>query len=182
MAPTISVAGGPPVIGRRGHRIPRERALDHVFGYAAVNDLAIRDRQLQRWAARTFHVMYGNGKVFDGNLVLGPVIVTADEVQDPMTLSIRCWVDDELRQDSTTREYIWGVREVIEYYSSMITLEPGFLICPGTPGGCAVGSDPDCGGQSRHLAPGARYLRPPQTVTVEIGGIGRIANQVRNIP
>jgi 2-keto-4-pentenoate hydratase/2-oxohepta-3-ene-1,7-dioic acid hydratase in catechol pathway len=170
------------VIGKRGHRIPREKALDHVFGYAAVNDLAIRDQQLQRWDARTFHVMYGNGKIFDGNLVLGPAIVTADELRDPMHLTIRCWVDDELRQDSNTREYIWGVQEVIEYYSSMITLEPGFLICPGTPGGCAVGSDPDCGGQSTHVVPGSQYLRPAQTVTVEIGGVGRITNQVREIP
>ena len=167
------------VIGKRGHRIPRERALEYVFGYAAVNDLAIRDRQLTRWQGGSFQVKYGDGKVFDHNLVLGPAIVTADEIADPMNLSIRCWVDQQLRQDSNTREYIWGVAEVIEYYSSMITLEPGFLICPGTPGGCAVGSDPDCGGRSTHIAPGSEYLRPGQTVAVEIGGIGRIANQVR---
>jgi hypothetical protein len=69
--------------------------------------------------------------------------------------------------------YETGVAEVIEYYSSMMTLEPGFLICPGTPGGCAVGSDPDCGGRSSHAAPGSEYLLPGQVVTVEIGGIGQ---------
>ena len=169
------------IIGKRGHRITRERALEYVFGYTAVNDLAIRDRQLTRWQHDAFQVKYGNGKVFDHNLALGPAIVTADEINDPMDLSIRCWVDAQLRQDSNTREYIWGVAEVIEYYSSMMTLEPGTLICPGTPGGCAVGSDPDCGGRSSHVAPGSEYLRPGQMVTVEIGGVGRIANRVREV-
>jgi len=166
------------VIGKRGHRIPRERALEHVFGYTVVNDLAIRDRQLVRWDHGSFQVKYGNGKVFDNNLVLGPAIVSSDIVRDPTNLSIRCWVDEQPRQDSNTREYIWGVAEVIEYYSSMMTLEPGFLICPGTPGGCAVGSDPDCGGRSSHAAPGSEYLLPGQVVTVEIGGIGRISNRL----
>ena len=170
------------VVGKRGHRIPRERALEHVFGYTAVNDLAIRDRQLVRWEHGSFQVKYGNGKVFDNNLVLGPAIVSSKVVRDPTNLSIRCWVDEQLRQDSNTREYIWGVAEVIEYYSSMITLEPGFLICPGTPGGCAVGSDPDCGGRSSHAAPGSEYLRPGQVVTVEIGGIGRFSNRVQISP
>ena len=148
-------------------------------GRTDQDDLAIRDRQLCRWDAQALHVKYGNGKVFDGNLALGPALVTPEEIENPMDLPIRCWVDEELRQDSTTREYIWGIAEVIEYYSSMITLEPGFLICPGTPGGCAVGSDPDCGGQSKHVAPGSQYLRPDQTVVVEIGSVGRIAHRVR---
>jgi acylpyruvate hydrolase len=169
------------VIGRRGYRIPRERALEYVFGYTAVNDLAIRDRQLARWRHDAFQVKYGNGKVFDHNLALGPAIVTADEITDPMDLSIRCWVDAQLRQDSSTREYIWGIAEVIEYYSSMMTLEPGTLICPGTPGGCAVGSDPECGGRSSHAAPASEYLRPGQIVSVEIGGVGHISNAVRDV-
>jgi 2-keto-4-pentenoate hydratase/2-oxohepta-3-ene-1,7-dioic acid hydratase in catechol pathway len=125
------------------------------------------------------HVKYGDGKVFDHNMVLGPALVTADEIANPMDLSLRCWVDGEIRQDSSTREYIWGVAECIEYYSSMITLEPGFLICPGTPGGCAVGSDPDCGGRSTDKPPGSEYLAPGQTVVVEVGGVGRIENRIR---
>lgn len=168
------------VIGKRGRCIPRERALDHVFGYTAVNDMAIRDRQLFRWRdSDYFHVKYGDGKVFDRNLVLGPSLVTADEVVDPMNLSLRCWVNGEPRQQSNTSEYIWGVADVIEYYSRMITLEPGFLICPGTPGGCAVGSDPDCGGRSRSRAAGSEYLQPGEAVVVEVGGIGRLENRVR---
>jgi acylpyruvate hydrolase len=167
------------VIGRRGRNIPREQALDHVFGYTAVNDMAIRDRQLYRWEGPYVHVKYGDGKVFDHNMVLGPALVTADEIANPMDLSLRCWVDGEIRQDSSTREYIWGVAECIEYYSSMITLEPGFLICPGTPGGCAVGSDPDCGGRSTDKPPGSEYLAPGQTVVVEVGGVGRIENRIR---
>ncbi len=167
------------VIGKRGRCIPREKALSHVFGYTAVNDMAARDRQLFRWEGRYFHVKYGDGKVFDGNLVLGPALVTVDEVANPTDLFLRCWVDGELRQDSNTSKYIWGIAEVIEYYSSMITLEPGFIICPGTPGGCAVGSDPDCGGRATGNAPGSGYLVPGNTVVVEVGGVGRIENRVR---
>lgn len=167
------------VIGRRGRCIPRDRALEHVFGYTAVNDMAVRDRQLFRWGSSPFfHVKYGDGKVFDGNLVLGPSLVSSDEIANPMDLPLRCWVDGELRQSSSTSKYIWGIAEVIEYYSSMITLEPGFLICPGTPGGCAVGTDPDCGGKGGGKNPGSDYLRPGQAVVVEVGDIGRLENRV----
>jgi acylpyruvate hydrolase len=167
------------IIGKRGRCIPREQALEHVFAYTAVNDMAIRDRQLCRYEGSYFQVKYGNGKIFQSNIVLGPALVTADEVVDPMDLSIRCWVDGEIRQDGNSRDYIWGVAEVIEYYSRMITLEPGFLICPGTPGGCAVGMDPDCGGRDVDNAPASGYLVSGQTVAVCIGGIGRIENRVR---
>lgn len=166
------------VIGRTARGVPREHALDYVFGYTAVNDMAVRDRQLFRWDGPYFHVKYGDGKVFDGNLVLGPSIVTAEEVPDPMSLPLRCWVDGELRQSSNTSRYIWGVAEVVEYYSRMITLEPGFLICPGTPGGCAVGTDPDCGGRTAIAAPGSYYMQPGQRVVIEVEGIGRLDNRV----
>jgi acylpyruvate hydrolase len=167
------------IIGRRGRRVPRDQALEYVFGYTAVNDMAVRDRQLFRWGDGSFfHVKYGDGKVFDGNLVLGPTLVSCDELANPADLTLRCWVDGELRQSSSTSKYIWGIAEVIEYYSSMITLEPGFLICPGTPGGCAVGTDPDCGGKATRKRGGSEYLRPGQTVVVEVGEIGRLENRV----
>ena len=167
------------IIGKRGRCIPRDQALEHVFGYTAVNDMAVRDRQLFRWNDSSyFHVKYGDGKVFDGNIVLGPAIMTSDEIPDPMNLSLRCWVDGEARQNSNTSQYIWGIAEVIEYYSRMITLEPGFLICPGTPGGCAVGHDPECGGRWPGQASGHGYLMPGQTVTVEVERLGRIENRV----
>ena len=103
------------------------------------------------------------------------------EVANPMGVSLRCWVDGELRQNSNTRGYIWDVAEVIEYYSAMITLEPGFLICPGTPGGCAVGTDPECGGRSSAKSPGSEYLTPGSCVTIDVGGVGRIENLVRAV-
>lgn len=168
------------VIGRRGRCIPRDSALEYVFGYTAVNDMAVRDRQMFRWdEGPYFHVKYGDAKVFDDNLVLGPTLVSADEIADPMNLNLRCWVDGELRQNSNTSKYIWGVAEVIEYYSSMLTLEPGFLICPGTPGGCAVGLDPACGGKTIGKAPTSGYLRPGTRVVVDVEKIGRIENHVR---
>lgn len=169
------------IIGRRGRNISREAALDHVFGYTAVNDMSIRDRQMVHWDGPYFHLRYGEGKTFDGNLVLGPAIVTKDEVPDVAALPIRCWVDGELRQNNNTANYVWGVAEVVEYYSSIMTLEPGFLICPGTPGGCAVGADAACGGKPAHADVKPGYLTPGSTVIVEVGGIGRLENRIREI-
>nr|WP_246206365.1 fumarylacetoacetate hydrolase family protein [Propylenella binzhouense] len=166
------------VIGRRARCVAAADALDFVFGYTVVNDMAIRDRQLFAYDPTTFHVKYGDGKVFDANSALGPAIVSRDEVPDPMNLPMSCSVDGAIRQDSNTRSYIWGVREVVEYYSSMITLEPGFVICPGTPGGCAVGSDPECGGRHAPRDPHGEYLRPGQSVMVAVGGIGTLRNEI----
>lgn len=169
------------VIGRRGRNIARDAALEHVFGYTAVNDMSIRDRQIVNWEGPYFHLKYGEGKTFDGNLVLGPSIVTKDEVPDVAALPIRCWVDGDKRQDNNTGNYVWGVAEVVEYYSSIMTLEPGFLICPGTPGGCAVGADAACGGKPAHAGIKPGYLVPGSTVMVEVGGVGRLENRIRQI-
>lgn len=167
------------IIGRRGRCIAPEDALDYVYGFTAINDLSIRDRQIINWEGPYFHLKYGEGKTFDGNLVLGPAIVSKEELPDLSDLSLRCWVDGQIRQDSSTGRYIWGVREVVAYYSSIMTLEPGFLICPGTPGGCAVGSDPTCGGKPGVVHQHVDYLRPGQRVTIEVGGIGRLENLIR---
>lgn len=168
------------VIGRRARCVRVEEALDFVYGYTVVNDMAVRDRQLFRWdSGKTFQVKYGDGKVFDANSAIGPAIVSKDEISNPMALTLKTWVDGKIRQDSVTSEYIWGVKEVVSYYSSMITLEPGFVICPGTPGGCAVGTDPECGGKDEASNKGGDYLQPGQTVTVEVGEVGKIENRVR---
>ncbi|MEA2984800.1 MAG: hypothetical protein QOD94_1054, partial [Alphaproteobacteria bacterium] len=168
------------VIGRRARCVRPEEALDFVYGYTVVNDMAVRDRQMFRWDGSWIHVKYGDGKVFDANSVIGPAIVTKEEISNPMDLTLRTWVDAEIRQDSRTSEYIWGVREVVEYYSSMMTLEPGFVICPGTPGGCAVGTDPECGGRDASNRSGGDYLQPGQSVAVEVGEVGRIENRIRS--
>lgn len=168
------------VIGRAGRNIPRDRALEYVAGYMVGNDLAARDRQVISWAGPLFHLKYGEGKSFDSACVLGPALVTADEVPDISNLVMRTWVNGVIRQSSTTANFLWDIPGVIEYYSTFMTLLPGFVILPGTPGGCAVGNDPELGGR-----PGIRaaqavdgYLRPGDIVRCEVEGLGALENRV----
>lgn len=131
------------VIGRRGRRIPRERALEHVFGYSVACDVTARDLQKKdgQWT---------RAKGFDGFCPVGPEVVSG---LDPSGLSIRLRVNGDLRQDGNTRDMVFDVASLIAHVSSVMTLEPGDLILTGTPEG--VGP----------LAAGDR-------VEVEIEGIG----------
>lgn len=132
------------VIGRTAHRVPAERALDHVLGYAPVLDVTVRSGEDR-----------STRKSFDTFTPFGPWVTTADEVPDPGALDLRCWVDGELRQHASTADLIYGVAELIAYTSHVMTLHPGDLIATGTPAG--VGP----------IAAGQR-------VAVEIGGLGRL--------
>jgi hypothetical protein len=91
------------VIGTGGRDIPRERALEHVFGYTIVNDVTARDVQ------RRHGGQYFKGKGLDGSCPMGPWIVTADAIGDPSALGIRCLVNGEVRQDSTTAAMIFDI-------------------------------------------------------------------------
>jgi 2-keto-4-pentenoate hydratase/2-oxohepta-3-ene-1,7-dioic acid hydratase in catechol pathway len=106
------------------------------------------------------------GKSFDTHGPIGPWIVTADEIPDPQALGLRCWVNGDLRQDSTTAGMIFGVREQIEYLSTAFTLEPGDLLATGTPEGVGAARTPPL------------FLRPGDVVRCEIDGIGAIENRV----
>ncbi|NMM04210.1 fumarylacetoacetate hydrolase family protein [Paraburkholderia sp. RP-4-7] len=148
------------VIGKRCRHVSRDRAHEVIFGYCAANDVSVRD-----WQVRTSQFMLG--KSFDTHAPFGPWIVTSDEIGDPHTLGIRCFVNGEKRQDSNTRELIFNCFEQVEHLSKVMTLEPGDLILSGTPGGVGVGSKPP------------RWLRAGDRVRVEIDGIGTIENIVR---
>lgn len=127
------------VIGRTAHAVPRERALDHVFGYAVLNDLSVRD-----WV-RTPSVLgidWVMSKGFDSSAPMGPLITPSRFAGDPDDLAIRLWVNDELRQDSRTSEMVFDVAAQIAHLSSVMTLEPGDLIATGTPSGVGMGADP----------------------------------------
>ncbi|SAL67083.1 fumarylacetoacetate hydrolase family protein [Caballeronia humi] len=148
------------VIGKRCRHVPRVRAHEVIFGYCVANDVSVRD-----WQVRTSQFMLG--KSFDTHAPFGPSIVTADEIADPHSLGIRCFVNGEKRQDSNTRELIFNCFEQVEHLSKVMTLEPGDLILSGTPGGVGVGSKPP------------RWLRAGDRVKVEIDGIGAIENIVQ---
>ncbi len=152
------------VIGRRGRDIPVDTALDHVFGYTIFNDLSARDAQVLEMPG-----MLGpaKGKDFDDSNVLGPVIVTRDEIPDPYALSMRAWVNGELLCDGSSSTIHWRFEDMIEHISRGETIRPGEVIASGTVG---WGSGMEHG----------RFLASGDVVELEIDGIGRLRNTVRS--
>jgi 2-keto-4-pentenoate hydratase/2-oxohepta-3-ene-1,7-dioic acid hydratase in catechol pathway len=151
------------VIGRRCRHVPAGRALEVVAGVTVVNDVSVRD-----WQWRSPTMMMGKG--FDTHGPTGPWIVTVDELGDLQDLSVRTWVNGELRQDGSTADMIFTCAQMIEHLSDAFTLEPGMVISTGTPAGVAAGEDPP------------RWLAAGDTVTVEVGGVGRLTNPVVDEP
>jgi 2-keto-4-pentenoate hydratase/2-oxohepta-3-ene-1,7-dioic acid hydratase in catechol pathway len=147
------------VIGRRCQHVPAARALEVVAGFTIINDVSARDWQ---WRTPTFTM----GKSFDSHAPCGPWLVTTDELADPGQLALRTWVNDDLRQDSTTSDLIFGCSAMIEYLTTAFPLEPGTIIATGTPAGVGAGFDPP------------RFLAPGDVVRVEIEGIGELVNPV----
>ncbi|MGQ0802782.1 MAG: fumarylacetoacetate hydrolase family protein [Actinomycetota bacterium] len=151
------------VIGRRCRHVPAERAHEVVAGYTIVDDVTVRDWQFK---APTWTL----GKSFDTHGPTGPWIVTTDELADPHSLQIRTWVNDELRQDASTKEMIFDCFQQIETLSTAFTLESGDLIATGTPAGVGVFRKPPA------------FLRAGDTVRIEIEGIGTLENPVTDEP
>ena len=147
------------VLGERVKGIAASDALAAVRGYVCANDVTARD--LQR-ADRQFT----RSKSLDTFCPVGE-LVPAAAVPDPQALRIRCLVNGELRQDSTTADMIFSVAELIAFASEAITLEPGDLLLTGTPPGVGVFRDPPV------------FLADGDEVVVEIDGVGRLANPVR---
>jgi len=170
------------VIGRKGRHIPAARALDYVFGYTIMNDVTARDQQIRLAKDGGYDYFLGPGKNFDTAAPLGPAIVTKDEIPAPQGLRIRSWVNGEPRQDASTAQMIWGVRELIAYFSKFVTLHPGYVISTGTPGRTAWGWDADLGGKRAGETtdrPKRLYLDDGDVVRCEIEQIGVLENPVR---
>lgn len=148
------------VIGRPARNVSKESALDHVFGYTIINDISARDLQFtdKQWV---------RAKSLDTFCPMGPFIVTADEIPDPQLLSIRCLVNDQVLQNSSTAEMIFGVKELIASLSRSFTLEPGDVISTGTPDGVGVFRKPPV------------FLKDGDVVKVEIERIGRLTNRAQ---
>ncbi len=151
------------VIGKRCKHVTLEKAQQVIAGYTIVNDVSVRD-----WQIRSPTWMLG--KSFDTHGPMGPWIITADEIKDPHNLTIKTWIDDELRQDSNTRNMIFNCYEMVEYLSKAMTLEPGDVIATGTPAGVGVKMKP------------RGYMKPGQTAKIEIENIGTLSNPVIEEP
>jgi acylpyruvate hydrolase len=151
------------VIGRRGQHIPRERAMDYVAGYTIINDVSARDYQFvtSQWMV---------GKTFDTHCPMGPTLVLKDEIPDPHALDISLSIAGEVLQESNTKQLIFKIPETVEYLSQVMTLEPGDVISTGTPAGVGFTRKPP------------RWLRPGETVRVEIAGLGVLENPVAKAP
>jgi len=145
------------VIGAGGRHIAAADWRRHVYGYMCFNDVSARDFQLasSQWTI---------GKTFDTFAPTGPWLTTADEIADPHQLDVQLSINGEVMQKSNTSNLIFGVPALIEYLSSVMTLEPGDIVATGTPAGVGLGRHPH------------RWLKPGEEVVVEITGLGALRN------
>ena len=148
------------VIGQKCRGVSAEKALDYVAGYTCMNDVSARDFQRGdgQWVRAKSQDTFGP---------IGPYLVTGDEIPDPQTLGIRCSVNGQVLQNSTTGDMIFSIRELIAYISRGITLHPGDLITTGTPQGVGFARTPPI------------FLKGGDEVVVEIDGIGSLSNPVK---
>tara|TARA_Y100001960_G_C14781489_1_gene887117 strand:+ start:975 stop:1853 length:879 start_codon:yes stop_codon:yes gene_type:complete len=149
------------VMGEQTRRVSVDNALDKVFGYCTSNDISERELQFRsgQWLL---------GKALDGFLPIGPYLVTSDEVPDPQDLSIRGWLNGEIRQDSNTSDMIFTVAEIISYISRYITLDPGDVVITGTPPGVIMGREDKA------------WMTEGDSYAVEIGNLGKLSNTMRS--
>jgi 2-keto-4-pentenoate hydratase/2-oxohepta-3-ene-1,7-dioic acid hydratase in catechol pathway len=150
------------VLGQGGRRIPKERALDCVFGYAVGNEVSVREYQFKspQWTV---------GKNFDGTGAWGPYLVTADDLPaGGAGLKIETRLNGQTVQSSNTAEMIHDVASVIATVSEAMTLQPGDIIFSGTPAGVGLGRTPKL------------YMHAGDVVEVEIERIGLLRNTIRD--
>jgi 2-keto-4-pentenoate hydratase/2-oxohepta-3-ene-1,7-dioic acid hydratase in catechol pathway len=167
------------VIGRRARRVAVGQAMDHVAGYVVVNDVSARDWQGNKAALAPGQKGDGQwlrAKSSDTFLPMGPVFVTADELDPAAGLRLRSWRIPgpgrpgagvpHLMQDGSTADLIFGVADLVAFISRHITLDPGDVIATGTPAGVGVFRDPPV------------FLEPGDRVRCEIEGIGSVENPI----
>jgi 2-keto-4-pentenoate hydratase/2-oxohepta-3-ene-1,7-dioic acid hydratase in catechol pathway len=155
------------VLGRECHNATRANAMDFVLGYTCANDVSARDWQKQ---PRLGGGQWCRGKSFDSFAPLGPCLVTREAIPDPQDLSLRTRLNGVTVQEASTADMIFPVAAIIEFLSASTTLLAGTVILTGTPSGVGMAADPP------------RWLRPGDTVEVEIDGIGVLRNPVIEEP
>jgi acylpyruvate hydrolase len=151
------------VIGRPSRFVEVGDAREMIGGYTVVNDVSMRD-----WQLRTSQFL--QGKTFEASTPVGPIVVTADELEPESGLEIGCVVNGEEMQRSTTSDMIFSAAEIVAYISQIITLAPGDLIACGTPGGIGALMEPP------------RYLREGDILRTWVEGIGETSNRCTSAP
>jgi 5-oxopent-3-ene-1,2,5-tricarboxylate decarboxylase / 2-hydroxyhepta-2,4-diene-1,7-dioate isomerase len=141
------------IIGKTAKNVKREQAMDYVAGYSVCNDYAVRD-YLENYYRPNLRV-----KNRDTLTPIGPWWVDRDDVANPAALTLRTWVNGELRQQGNTSDMVFDIPFLIEYLSSFMTLSPGDMIATGTPEGLAD-------------------VVPGDEVIVEVEGVGRLVNHI----
>ena len=147
------------IIGKSAKNVPESRALEFVLGYTCGNDVSARDAQI------TLDKQWARGKSCDTFCPLGPWIVRG--IEDPDHLNVQCRLNGEVMQSANTSDMIFNVRHLVSYISHNKTLKPGDVIMTGTPDGVGFARDPKV------------FLKPGDTVEVEIENIGTLTNTVR---
>ena len=150
------------VIGRTARFVPRESALDYVWGYTIVNDVSARDFQFitSQWMA---------GKIFETAAPVGPYVADHQEVGDPHSLGLRTIVNGKQMQNGNTKTFIFDVRYLVSYLSGLMTLSPGDLIATGTPPGVGFA-----------MKPTPVFLQPGDVCRVEIDKLGSLENPIKD--
>ena len=148
------------IIGKDASKVSKEDAHKYIFGYTIINDVTARELQ-------TRHKQWTFGKSLDGFTPMGPCILTSDEVTYPPVLTIKSYVNGELRQNAKTDLFIHDIDYVINELSQGMTLKRGTIIATGTPAGVGMGFNPP------------KFLKAGDEVICEIEKIGKITNKVK---
>jgi 2-keto-4-pentenoate hydratase/2-oxohepta-3-ene-1,7-dioic acid hydratase in catechol pathway len=165
-APSVTGPNGPVIHPKATKELDYEGELALVIGqggtvagYCVADDISARDLQNDE-------TLWVRGKGADTFCPFGPWITTADEIPDPEALHLRTWVNDDLRQDSSTGDLVFSIREIVDFIAQTCTLQPGDLILTGTPSGVAIGFDPP------------KFLAIGDRIRIEIEALGEISHEV----
>jgi len=148
------------IISKRTKNVSKENALQYVFGYTIINDVSARDIQFAdgQWV---------RGKSLDTFCPMGPFLITTDEINDPQDIQLTCTVNNEILQNASTKDMIFGVADLISILSRSFTFEPGDIISTGTPSGVGFIRKPPI------------YLRNDDVMKTEVQHIGKLINKVK---
>ena len=149
------------IIGKKGKYVPKENAMDHVFGYTIINDISARDcRREGQWIV---------SKGQDTFAPMGPYLVTADEIENPHNLNLSLKLNGVEKQNSNTKFLLFNINDLIEDLSTVFTIEPGDIIATGTPAGVGAGRSPQ------------EFMKDGDVMECNIPEIGTLINTVKSI-